>query len=84
MKLLVLAAALTFSSAAYAQTNTGQQPPAEEVIVVDETVVPAPPPPGPTRVVFGPPINDPPMPTPKVYPVCTRTLQDECRNPGAK
>ena len=95
MKIFLIAAgtALTLSASAFAQVkpdpNAAQ--PKGEVPAIAAPLVPADPsaprdpaaPVGaPTNpVVIGGNMTPPPAPQ-AVYPLCTRTLQDQCRNPG--
>ena len=95
MKILLIAAgaALAFSASALAQDkpdpNAGQ--PKGEVPFTVEPLVPADPniirnPAAPVGsqanpIIVGGNMTPPPAPQ-AVYPLCTRTLKDQCRNPG--
>jgi hypothetical protein len=98
MRTLLLAGAAALSLAAIpsalgAQATTSQPAPqtADEANAQAQpapqttTVVPAPTPDQPATVVTDNPGNltaPPPQAFNKTYPLCTRTLQDNCQNPG--
>ena len=98
MRTLIItgAAALTLAaspSALVAQATTTQPAPQtadqanaqQQQLPTTTTTIPAPAPNQPDTVVTNHPGNltpPPPQALNKTYPVCTRTLQDSCQNPG--
>jgi len=79
------ALALTVPTALWAQQTADQANAQALPAPTTTTVVPAPAPGYPQTVVTNNPGNltaPPPQAMNKVYPVCSRKLQDSCQNPG--